>query len=347
MKGRYNGGHMTIYGYILPGSIRIARLAERTGHLTERARYKLKILDWHKSHGENISLTSRHFGITRKPLREWIKQLKRYGPVGLNEKSKTPKNKRRPITSVTILMQVVKIRKQYPVWSKYKIKKILERDYNLKTSASNVGRILQRMGLIDKKKSDKRRRAALKPKLRFPRGFKISEAGDMIQIDTKQIVLIGGRKLYQFTAIDVLSKRRILRVYSSLSSRNGRLFLEECIRVFPFKIKNIQTDNGSEFLKEFDKKCGELKIPHYWIYPRTPKQNSYVERSHESDDDEFYQLGNVYQNRELMDKKIREWENTWNNIRPHEALNYRTPNEYLEYLKTNNLPTRNVITLQT
>ncbi len=124
----------------------VARLADRTGHLTERARYKLKILDWHKSHGENISLTSRHFEITRKPLRGWVKQLNRYGPVGLKEKSKTPKNKRRPIAPVTILMQVVKIRKQYPAWSKYKIKKILERDCDLKTSASNIGRILQRMG---------------------------------------------------------------------------------------------------------------------------------------------------------------------------------------------------------
>lgn len=338
---------MTIYGHILPGSIRIARLAERAGHLTERAKHKLKVLDWHRSHGENISLTSRHFGITRKPLREWVKQLKRYGPVGLNERSTAPKNKRKPITPPNIIMQVVKIRRQYPAWSKYKIRQILERDYNIKTSSSNVGRILKRMSLIDKKKSDKRRKAALKPKWRFPRGFRISEAGDMVQIDTKRIMLPGGRKFYQFTAIDVLSKRRVLRVHPSLSSRNGRLFLEECVRIFPLKIKNVQTDNGSEFKKEFDKKCKELNIPHYWTYPRTPKENSYVERSHGSDEEEFYQQGNVYQDRELMDKKIREWEDVWNNIRPHEALDYRTPNEYLKYLKTTNLPTKNVITLQT
>lgn len=347
MKGRYSGRTMTIYGHVLPGSIRIARLAERTGQLTERAKFKLKILDWHRNHGENISLTSRHFGLTRKPLRKWIDQLRKQGPAGLNEKSKAPKNKRKPTTPVTIFIQVVKIRRQYLAWSKYKIRKILERDYNLKTSASSVGRILKRAGLVDKKKSAKRSKAALKPRLRFPRGFKISRAGDMIQMDTKQIILPGGRKLYQFTAIDVLSKRRVLRVYPSLSSRNGRLFLEECIRVFPFKIRNIQTDNGSEFLKEFNKKCKELNLPHYWIHPRSPKENSYVERSHGSDENEFYQLGNVYQDRGLMNKKLQEWENVWNNIRPHEALDYRTPNEYLDYLKTTNLPTRNTIILQT
>src|SRR3989344_7172288 len=96
MKGRYAGGHMTIYGHILPGALRIARLAERTGYLTERAKYKLKILDWHKAHGESISLTARYFGITRKTPREWLKQLKRLGSVGLNEKSRIPKNKRSP-----------------------------------------------------------------------------------------------------------------------------------------------------------------------------------------------------------------------------------------------------------
>ena len=273
--------------------------------------------------------------------------MKQFGPAGLNEKSKAPKNKRAPITLNEIIYQTVKIRKAYPAWSKYKIKRILKRDYGLETSASTIDRILKRRGMIDKKKSEKRRKAALKPKLRFPRGFRINEAGDMIQIDTKYITLTGGRKFYQFTAIDVLSKQRVLRVYPSASSRNGKDFLEECIQCFPFKIKNIQTDNGSEFLKEFEKKCKELSITHYYIYPRTPKQNSYVERSHGSDEREFYLQGNTCMDCGSMNQKIKNWENIWNNIRPHQALDYRTPNEYLDYLKTTNLPTRNSIILQT
>lgn len=347
MKGRYAGGRMTIYGHILPGALRIARLAERTGHLTERAKYKLKILDWHRARGESISLTARHFGLTRKTLRSWLKQLKDFGPAGLNEKSRAPKHKRGVSTSSDIIYQTVKVRREYPAWSKYKIQKILERDYRLKTSVSNVGRILKRRGLIDKKKSAKRRKAALRPKLRFPRGLRISGTGEMVQMDTKYIMLPGGRKLFQFTAIDVLSKQRVLRVYSSLSSRNGRLFLEECLQEFPFKIKAVQTDNGSEFQKEFDKRCRELNLPHYYIYPRTPKQNSYVERSHGSDEREFYQQGNVYQDKEIMSRKLQEWQKIWNEKRPHQALDYRTPNEYLEYLKSTNLPTKNVIILQT
>lgn len=337
---------MTIYGHILPGALRLARLAESTGHLTERAKYKLKILDWHRAHSESVSLTSRHFGMTRKTLRSWLKRLKDFGPAGLNEKSRRPKCIRSPITPSEIIWQTTNIRNKYPAWSKYKIRKILERDYGLKTSASTVGRILKRRGLIDKKKSAKRRKAALRPRLRFPRGLRITGAGEMIQMDTKYIILTGGKKLFQFTAIDVLSKRRVLEVYPSLSSRNGRLFLESCLKKFPFEIKAVQTDNGSEFQKEFAKRCRELKLPHYYIYPRTPKQNTYVERSHGSDEDEFYQQGNVYQDRAVMNRKIQEWQNIWNEKRPHQALDYKTPNEYLEYLKTTNLPTKNVIILQ-
>jgi len=40
-------------------------------------------------------------------------------------------------------------------------------------------------------------------------------------MDVKHIMLPGGKRHYQFTAIDVLGKRRCLRAYSSESSRKS------------------------------------------------------------------------------------------------------------------------------
>lgn len=336
---------MTIYGSILPGAASIARSAALTEQLTERAKFKVKVLDWHKAHEKNTSLAARHFGLARITVHRWLKAYKQNNLYGLNEKSRRPQHCRRPETSSDIVVKIMKLRKKYPAWSKYKIRKLLM-DGGIVISASTVGRVLKRRGLINKKKSEKRRKAALRPKTRFPRGYAISRAGDLVQIDTKYIMLPGGRKLYQFTAIDVLTKYRVLRVYPSQSSRNGKLFLEECLKEFPFMIRAVQTDNGSEFLKEFEKKCKEIKIPHYFIYPRHPKQNSYVEASHSADEREFYPFGNVYQDRETMDKKVREWQLTWNTIRPHESLGQRTPMEYLGYLSFTTLPTKDVIILQ-
>jgi len=346
MKGRYNGRRMTIYGHILPGAVSLANWAARTSNISEKAKQRLKVVDWLRAHNNNISLAARHFGLNRETVRIWLKKFRQAGMLGLNDKSHRPKNTRKLTIDWKIISEIVKIRKQYPVWSKYKIRKILSRQ-SMIVSASTVGRVLKRKGLISKKASKKRTKAAKNPRKRFPKGFKIAFAGDMVQMDTKYVNLIGGKRIYQFTAIDVLTKRRVLKYYSSLASKNGADFLRYCLQKFPFPIRAIQTDNGSEFLKYFDDFCKELNIPHYFIYPRTPKQNTYVEVSHLADKNEFYQQGNIGCDIESMQKKLEEWEYVWNYVRPHEALNYLTPDEYLNRLQFVPLPTKNVIVLQT
>jgi transposase InsO family protein len=346
MKGKYNGRHMTIYGTLLPGARTIAWSSALTDKLTEQAKHRIKILDWHKAHGKNISLTARHFGIGRITLHRWLKRFERMGVIGLNEYSRKPKNARRPATPWSIVSRVVELRKQYPAWSKHKLAAILKRE-GLIASASTVGRVLKRKGLIDKKISAKRKRSALHPKARFPKGLRINQEGQMIQMDTKYIMLPGGHKFYQFTAIDVLGKKRVLRVYPSQSSRNGALFLKDCIASFPFPVRAVQTDNGSPFLKEFDKLCKKLGLPHYFTYPRSPKQNSYVENSHGSDEREFYRYGGACSILSEMQKNIKEREDVWNNFRPHETLGQLTPAEYSNRIKLHGLPTKNVIVLQT
>jgi len=337
---------MTIYGSILPGARTIAWSSALTDKLTEQAKHRIKILDWHKTHGRNVSLTARHFGIGRMTLHRWLKRFEKLGVIGLNEHSRRPNNVRRPASPWIVVARVIELRKKYPAWSKHKLAAILKRE-GLVASASTVGRILKRKGLIDKKASKKRRKAALCPKARFPKGLRINQEGQMIQMDTKHIMLAGGRKFYQFTAIDVLGKRRVLRVYPSQSSRNGALFLKECIVSFPFPVQAVQTDNGSPFLKEFDRLCKELGLPHYFIYPRHPQQNTYVEISHEADEREFYKQGHVCSILSEMQKDAKEWEGTWNTFRPHEALGQLTPEEYSQKLKIYGLPTKNVIVLQT
>jgi len=336
---------MTIYGMVLPGAAIIARSSLLAGNLSAKAKGRLKILDWLRSRENNISLTSRHFGTNRETIRIWKKRLAKEGPRGLEDRSRKPGKVRQPITSPDIVAEVARLRRKYPAWSKYKIKPLLLS--HLETSVSTIGRILRRKGLIEERVSRKRSRAAKRPKARFPRGMRISEPGDMVQMDVKHIMLPGGKRHYQFTAIDVLTKQRVLGLYRSESSRSGRDFLYLCLREFDFEIKAIQTDNGSAFLKEFDAACKELGLPHCFIYPRSPKQNSYVEISHGADEREFYRQGNVRIDFEMMRARLREWQKTWNEVRPHQALNYLTPKAYYEKWQRGRLPTRDVITLQT
>lgn len=346
MKGRYNGCRMTTYGTVIPRVRSIASWAWRMESLTVKAKHRLKILDWHRVNGNNISLTARHFGLGRMTVQRWLKRFRTAGIVGLNEYSCKPKRLRQPTTPWEVTSKIIELRKQYPVWSKYKLKVLLKRQ-DIEISASTVGRILKRKNLINHRISQRRRKAALRPKLRFPKGLRISHEGDLVQIDVKHIMLVGGRKFYQFTAIDVLGKTRVLNVFPSESSRNGAEFLRECLKEFSFTVKAIQTDNGSTFLKDFDKLTKELGITHYFIYPHSPKQNTYVEISHEADQKEFYQQGNICSSLEIMKQRIKERQRIWNEVRPHQALNYLTPCEYSIRLQSILLPTRDVIVLQT
>jgi putative transposase len=346
MKGKYNGCHMITYGSILPRAASLSRLANKTINLTTKERFRIKVLDWHKAHGKNQSLTARHFGLGRMTVYRWVKKFNQKGIYGLKDQSRRPFHLRRPTTDFKTENRIVALRKQYPAWSKHKLKVLLAKDA-IQISASSIGRVLKRRNLINPKVSKKRKRAALFPKKRFPKGLQIREPGDLIQIDVKYINLIAGRKFYQFTAIDVLSKNRVLDVYASESSLDGAKFLQECLEEFPFPIKAIQTDNGASFLKYFDRLCKLLNLPHYFIYPRSPKQNTYVENSHLMDEKEFYQQGQISSNLKVMKERIKQRQHIWNYIRPHQALNQLTPKEYLEKLKRQNLPTGDVIVLQT
>ena len=343
MKGRYSGRHMTVYTSILPGAVDIARSAQRTANLSEHAKQKLKILDWCRSHENNQSLASRHFGVNRESIREWQKRLAAEGPIGLNDRSRKPHQFRQPTVRRIIAADIVRLRKEYPTYSKYKLHALSGK----KGSPSTIGRILKAKQLIDPRVSRKRQRAGLRPKLRYPKGMRIHGAGQLIQMDTKHIVGTDGHKLYQFTAIDVLTKQRVLSVYASESSRNGALFLDECRQRLPAGVSAVQTDNGAPFQKEFDKHCQELGITHYFTLPRSPKQNSYVEISHGADEREFYQQGKRTADPTLMRRFLTERERIWNTIRPHQALGYKTPDQYYAEIRDKNLVTQETIILQT
>lgn len=263
---------MTTYGYVLPGAGRISRLAT---NLSKAAKDRLLVIDWHRANGENQSFTARHFGINRETLRIWLNRFSKGGIAALQDRSHRPKKLRTTTTPLTIQDQVVKIRKENPCWSKYKIAHLVG-----SVSPSTVARIFKRRDLIDKWVSRKKSRAALYPKHRFPRDLIINYPGKLIQIDTKHLRAYKGTKFYQFTAIDVLTKIRVLSLGSHISSYAAAKFLNQCIQEFPFKIENIQTDNGSEFHKYFEQACKKLNIKHYYIEPHSPKQNAYVERSH-------------------------------------------------------------------
>ena len=61
---------------------------------------------------------------------------------------------------------------------------------------------------------------------------------------------LNGIPIRLFNAIDPITKISVSFGYAGANSRNASLFLKEkMIKLFPFKVKSIQVDGGSEFMK--------------------------------------------------------------------------------------------------
>jgi len=50
---------------------------------------------------------------------------------------------------------------------------------------------------------------------------------------------------------------------------------------------SILSDNGSEFMKEFESLLQEKGLTHYWTYPRSPKMNAHNERFNRTIQEQF------------------------------------------------------------
>jgi transposase InsO family protein len=100
------------------------------------------------------------------------------------------------------------------------------------------------------------------------------------------------------------------------------------IGTFPFRIKEIRTENGHEFQARFHWHVEDKGIRHAYIKPNSPQLNGKVERSHRSDEQEFYQLL-TYNGDVDLEAKLADWERFYNLARPHGAHAGKTPYEAL------------------
>ena len=87
-------------------------------------------------------------------------------------------------------------------------------------------------------------------------------------------------------------------------------------------------DNGHEVQAKFHWHVEDKAIRHAYIKPGSAQLNGKVERSHRSDEQEFYQLLS-YTGDVDLNAKLAQWKQFYNLARPHGAHNGKTPYEAL------------------
>lgn len=306
---------------------------------SEEARHRESHLKgWHalRHQGLSSAAASQVIGISRATMYRWNQRFKGEGWKGLEQRSRRPKRVRQRKWSPDVVEGVRSLRKLYPSWGKEKIKVLLEED-EIYTSVSSVGRIIRYLnnrGEIPKasqKKPWKAKRRQKRPyAIRKPKGYEVTQPGDIVQVDTLDIHPFPGTHFKHFTASDVVSRWDVLEVYAKSSSRQAKAFLFSLHQRSPFKIKAVQVDGGSEFMAEFEEACAELKIQLFVLPPRSPKLNGRVERAHRTHLDEFYAWYEPEVELVRLNKDLRKWEWIYNNVRPHRALDNLSPRKYIE-----------------
>jgi putative transposase len=305
--------------------------------LSRTARARLEMLDWHARHGRNVARTARHFGFSRPTVYRWLARFDRSRLETLEDRPSRPVRRRRPTWTLAQLIAVRRVRERYPRWGKDKLAVLLRRD-GIHLSVSMVGRILGRLRATGElrepiRRGIARKRAWRRPHaVRKPAGFVAARPGDLVQVDTLDVRPLPGLVLKQFTARDVVSRWDVLELRSSASARSAVAILDALATRMPFGLRAISVDNGSEFMAEFEATCAERGIALLTLPPRSPKLNGSVERANRTHTEEFYEVTDAEATLADLRPALLAWETTYNTVRPHQALGYLTPAEYLASL---------------
>jgi len=293
-----------------------------------------KVLKEKKVKDQEVSQLLR---VSRATLYRWQDQLKENGAKGLENKNRRPHKVHKSLWWGTELMDaVMDLRVQYPSWGKDKLVILLRRQ-GIKASSSTVGRILTdmiRLGVLRKASgvSVKKKKQAQKRlyAIQNSQDYDAQRPGDLIEVDTMDVRPFEGKNIKHFTAQDVISRWDVLEIHHKATKYTATAFLNTLISRMPFKIHAIQVDGGKEYIGEFELACKRLGIKLFVLPPLSPKLNGQVERAHRTHLDEFYAVIAKRGKPKELEGDLYHWEYIYNHIRPHQALGYLTPAEYLE-----------------
>ncbi len=334
---------MQVYGSILPGALSVARLLPKGASeardkrpLSHEARKRLAAIGWHEDHGRNVSLTARHFGVSRSTLYDWLKRHRDAGPRGLEERSRRPRRVRQPTWGKELAQAVLELREENPRWGKDKLMPVLRRQ-GWRVSVSMVGRILSRIRAQGRLPLPSLKDPCIvsapyvRPYARRkPKDYLPQAPGDLVQVDSADVRWQGSRQTYKhFSARDFISRWDVLDVHSRATARSAADFLAVVKARMPFPVKAVQVDGGSEFKAEFEAACQAAGLLLFVLPPRSPKLNGRVERAQRTHKEEFYQMLDPPDSLAGLRAELLKHEARYNTYRPHQALGQRTPQEWL------------------
>lgn len=317
--------------------IRGSRIATERGirfryMISEHAQYRARVLTFWKRYG--LEATKEAFDVSRPTLYRWQSELKKKdGKLeALNKKSTAPHERRERVVEPWVKERIIDLRTHHKRLGKEKIHTILAQQ-GYTGSASTVGRILTDL----KKRGSlphpvhlsvsgktgrviERKKRPHTAKKRRPKGYRVLEVDTIVRF-------IDGTKRYILTAVDTEGRSAFAAAYTNHGSASAADFLRKCVSALPDPPPAVQTDNGSEFAKYFDRACTDLNLERFHTHVRSPKENAHVERFNRTLSEEFliYHRALLRDDVPQLNIKLMDYLLWYNTERPHHALGLKSP----------------------
>jgi putative transposase len=229
------------------------------------------------------------------------------------------------------------LRLDHPMWGRAKIGPLVRREGFVVSDATVdciIGHLVIR-GVVEPVPTLRRRRGGAarqwrrKHALRLPKGTKPAAPGELVQVDPLSVNVRPDKSIKQFTAYDPVARFTAAKAFSCATAGCAKGFLDKLVTAFPFAIKAIQVDGGSEFIAEFEQACKAKGLALFVLPPKRPQLNGAVERAQGSWRYEFHACHDLPHRLDRLNEHIDAFAHLYNHYRPHGALGGQTPNEYL------------------
>jgi transposase InsO family protein len=288
----------------------------------------------------SVTVACERCGISRKTYYKWRKrfQIAQGAKTALLDQSRRPHQPRRKVKKA-LRRRLLTLRQRTHLGPARLRALLRAAGVRGVPSAATIAKVVKQAGLTRKRRA--------KPK-RYRRVFVVPRPGDLVQLDVKWVpYLVEGRQLFQFTAIDCCTRLRLVSLAEEMTISTAKAFAQYVLSTFPFPIQIVQTDNDSLFTHwytagpktpldrpvkahPFTLMVESFGAIHRLIPPRTPRLNGRVERSHQTDEQEFYQRQRSTTRADLR-RAFARWLWHYNHTRVHTGagMHGRTPLQVL------------------
>jgi len=293
--------------------------------VVERMRFVMAV----EAREETFAAICRRFGVSRKTGYKWLDRYRTEDVEGLRDRSRAPHHHPQAVPAAKA-ERCLEVRKAHPTWGPAKVRALLQRRTPGTSwpAASTIGELFDREGLTVKRRL--RRRS---PPSSVPFAH-CGAANDVWCMDFKGWFLTGdGSHCEPLTLSDAYS-RYFLRcqVMGRNDTKHVWPVLDAAFREFGLPHR-LRSDNGAPFasrgaggLSKLSVKVIKAGVVPERIAPGKPQQNGRLERLHLT----LLQDAANPPARSLRQqiKRFRDFQQIYNEERPHEALGNDTPTQH-------------------